>query len=374
MTIGTFLVLMILAAFATAILKLLSPQKWARRMGGPKRVRVLPKQRPCSLPRDSRELPEILEDGLEMPSSMSIGSNGLLEMLAASEQVWIVGGQGSGKTTLLAHLSDAFRRRGDLWIIDSHSEPGKWGKDAKVIGGGRNYEEIHQFMHLIINLIDTRMKKLHAGKMRQSQFKETRVFADEYTQIPRIMKKLAKDKKIDDPMVEFRDMLFQEGRKVKVFFCFATHSKRAESVGFKGAYDLFEAINHKVFLERRDGTYLAKVQYGANKNFEEFSTPGAHKRIEELKDGTSEPVKNDPGHNSRHRKMEYQEYLKTSYWRDTVRPAALKAAKGKCQTCNETKNLHVHHKTYQNRGNEHPNHMDDLIVLCAGCHSKIHDK
>ena len=30
-------------------------------------------------------------------------------------------------------------------------------------------------------------------------------------------------------------------------------------------------------------------------------------------------------------------------------------------------------KNYEHHGEEH-NHLDDLIVLCSGCHSKFHDK
>jgi hypothetical protein len=34
--------------------------------------------------------------------------------------------------------------------------------------------------------------------------------------------------------------------------------------------------------------------------------------------------------------------------------------------------LNVHHKTYAHRGFEYPDHLDDLEVLCRGCHSRKH--
>ena len=35
-----------------------------------------------------------------------------------------------------------------------------------------------------------------------------------------------------------------------------------------------------------------------------------------------------------------------------------------------TENLHTHHKTYKNLGNERP---ADLVVLCASHHQGVHD-
>jgi len=70
------------------------------------------------------------------------------------------------------------------------------------------------------------------------------------------------------------------------------------------------------------------------------------------------------------RTMPYAEYLKTPHWDDT-RKRALKRAHYKCQLCNTgNKSLQVHHRTYENRGDER---NADLIVLCADCHCKFHD-
>jgi 5-methylcytosine-specific restriction endonuclease McrA len=69
--------------------------------------------------------------------------------------------------------------------------------------------------------------------------------------------------------------------------------------------------------------------------------------------------------------MPYREYLETHEWQRT-RKDALKRADRKCQLCNaEGTELHVHHKTYERRGEELP---EDLIVLCKDCHAKFHDK
>lgn len=69
------------------------------------------------------------------------------------------------------------------------------------------------------------------------------------------------------------------------------------------------------------------------------------------------------------RTMPYAEYLKTDHW-VSMRKYMLKKAHYKCQLCGNKQELHVHHRTYENRGNELP---QDLIVLCASCHRKFHN-
>jgi 5-methylcytosine-specific restriction endonuclease McrA len=70
--------------------------------------------------------------------------------------------------------------------------------------------------------------------------------------------------------------------------------------------------------------------------------------------------------------MPYKEFLKTTFWQ-TVKQNALTKAKHRCQICNTTECLQVHHRTYANRGWEDL-HPEELTVLCDGCHSKHHDK
>jgi len=73
------------------------------------------------------------------------------------------------------------------------------------------------------------------------------------------------------------------------------------------------------------------------------------------------------------RKMNYREYLKTEHWQN-CRDEMLCLSNHRCFLCNapshETQ-LQVHHKSYERLGNEH---IMDLIVLCADCHAKFHDK
>ncbi len=69
------------------------------------------------------------------------------------------------------------------------------------------------------------------------------------------------------------------------------------------------------------------------------------------------------------RTMPYREYLVTPEWQQR-RHLHLENAGHRCQVCSAPHSLHVHHRTYLNRGNER---FSDLTVLCATCHKLFHD-
>lgn len=69
------------------------------------------------------------------------------------------------------------------------------------------------------------------------------------------------------------------------------------------------------------------------------------------------------------KKVDYHEYLQSEGWK-VRRQWKLEAAGDRCQLCDATHHLQVHHRTYERLGNER---ISDLIVLCEGCHRKFHD-
>lgn len=66
--------------------------------------------------------------------------------------------------------------------------------------------------------------------------------------------------------------------------------------------------------------------------------------------------------------QEYLEYLRSQHWRD-FRKEALEYYGHICCGCGTNDNLHVHHRTYKNIGNES---MEDVVVLCKSCHFREH--
>lgn len=66
----------------------------------------------------------------------------------------------------------------------------------------------------------------------------------------------------------------------------------------------------------------------------------------------------------------YRDYLVSKKW------ASLKRAvhffyEEECYICKSREKLYVHHKTYDRLYHED---LDDLVLVCFDCHSKIHDK
>lgn len=66
----------------------------------------------------------------------------------------------------------------------------------------------------------------------------------------------------------------------------------------------------------------------------------------------------------------YQDFLASDYWQ-SVRQQVLARDSHRCQSCDTTRRLQVHHKTYENHGEEHL-HLEDLVTLCSDCHQAVH--
>jgi hypothetical protein len=66
--------------------------------------------------------------------------------------------------------------------------------------------------------------------------------------------------------------------------------------------------------------------------------------------------------------LPYRQYLQTRHWQ-ALRETGLQHSGYRCQVCNGQGPLHVHHRTYERLGHEHPT---DLLVLCAACHELFH--
>lgn len=68
------------------------------------------------------------------------------------------------------------------------------------------------------------------------------------------------------------------------------------------------------------------------------------------------------------REMPYEEYLQTKQWKNKAKKKRARA-RYRCQLCNSPSDPVVHHRTYENRGDET---MNDLTLLCRECHALFH--
>lgn len=68
-------------------------------------------------------------------------------------------------------------------------------------------------------------------------------------------------------------------------------------------------------------------------------------------------------------KEEYKAYLNSPRWQ-AIRKRLYREYDYKCDRCGSSKNIQVHHLTYENLGEEKD---EDLVVLCQKCHSELHE-
>jgi hypothetical protein len=62
--------------------------------------------------------------------------------------------------------------------------------------------------------------------------------------------------------------------------------------------------------------------------------------------------------------LNYDEYLNSPEWK-ALREKIKRRDGGRCRLCGGSDDLHVHHRSYEHFGNEHPS---DLTTLCRWCH------
>lgn len=70
----------------------------------------------------------------------------------------------------------------------------------------------------------------------------------------------------------------------------------------------------------------------------------------------------------------YAEFLQSLYW-EILSNSMKVLAKGQCRLCGsngDSSTLNVHHLTYDHVGEEYPDHLEDLIVICKHCHEEVH--
>ena len=71
-------------------------------------------------------------------------------------------------------------------------------------------------------------------------------------------------------------------------------------------------------------------------------------------------------------KPKYDEHLRSAFWKHVGR--AVRRRQHCCEACGKIRleePFHLHHKTYDRLGNEHP---DDLELLCPRCHAAEHGR
>lgn len=131
-----------------------------------------------------------------------------------------------------------------------------------------------------------------------------------------------------------------------------THLAKRFNCGRDRTYRVLDELLEKGYLTRKRSTN-EKGQFSGIE-YQIFEEPGITPKRQE--------------HINELRTMPYNRYLKSNHWK-RIRRKAYATYGNACMSCGMTSNLHIHHLTYDNRGNEK---MEDLQILCADCHKKVH--
>jgi hypothetical protein len=147
--------------------------------------------------------------------------------------VLIAGETGSGKSTAMKAVLGS---RQNVIVLDPHDAPGEWGNNTTVIGGGRDFKAIGQFIVQTSHLLNERYQQRASGVRR---FDPITVASDE---LPAIVDALGKD------MWSVFRLWLREGRKVSLFVIFSTQSTRVKTLGIEGESDLLENFASAIVL------------------------------------------------------------------------------------------------------------------------------
>jgi hypothetical protein len=146
--------------------------------------------------------------------------------------VLIVGETGAGKSTtmraLLAHRQQAV-------VLDPHAGPDDW-PGMQVLGGGRNFTQISEFMDWMVDELSNRAEQRRNG---QTAFPPLTVATDE---MPAIANELGKD------VYANWQRWMREGRKFGLYIVVSTQSTRVKTMGIEGEGDVLNNFAGIVYL------------------------------------------------------------------------------------------------------------------------------
>lgn len=167
--------------------------------------------------------------------------------------VLVAGPTEAGKSTAMRFILEARR---DVVVLDPHSTTKDWGQ-ARIIGAGRNYEEIGNYIYGMREELTGRYAERARGK---TDFPLRTVAIDE---MPSIVDALGRDR---DIATIWRQWL-REGRKVGLFLMVSTQSLRVKTLGIEGEGDLLENFALTLAMgplaQREYGSLVAGMEWPA---------------------------------------------------------------------------------------------------------------
>jgi hypothetical protein len=210
--------------------------------------------------------------GKEAPALMAPeAAPDLLSMLPQLPVCIVVGSMNAGKTALLHWIAEQYQGRAHVLVLDPHSGPDAW-PGARVVGTGRNFEEISEALDGLVRLMTKRYEEIGAGMVREGSHTPVVVIADEWTSIN------TNCANADKMMVS----LLTESRKAALKVYVGSHSRRVKSLGVDRRGDLLDGVAF-VLLRNDNGRRWAEVETndGENAHRTVAALPGEYRVIDD---------------------------------------------------------------------------------------------
>ena len=198
---------------------------------------------PMVLNRPPRVLPPPAPTPLALPAGATAEPVPLPP--ARRGHVLVAGETGSGKSSAMVEV---LRSRAGAVVLDPHWNGRDWG-GARVIGAGRDFDAIREYMDEMRRMLRERYEARAGGR---TEFPPLTVAVDE---MPAIVGAVGREIE-----TVWREWL-REGRKVGLFLALATQSTRVRTLGIEGEKDLLENFTYVLVLGN-----VARREYGALAN------------------------------------------------------------------------------------------------------------
>lgn len=168
---------------------------------------------------------DINKEVLQLPATVENVPE-LMTILEKAERVLVKGPSDSGKTTLFVNIAS---RLDNVIVIDPHYAPGIWPEHCKIIGKGRNHQEITLFLNWLSEELNKRYELRANGK---EDYPTLSIIIDEWMSIS------SRCENATEVITE----LITEARKAKIRIFIGSHSDQVEALGIKGQGKLREGL------------------------------------------------------------------------------------------------------------------------------------
>lgn len=172
----------------------------------------------------------------------------LFDILSRAERVLVKGPTHSGKTTLFRAI--VRQSQDTVIVVDPHYKPGLWPENCKIVGAGRNHQDISRFLDWLSSELDRRYKLRAQGN---EGYRPLTIIIDEWMSIAN---------RCENAVRVITEMI-TESRKSRMRLFIGSHSDQVEALGIRGQGKLREGLLIvRLYYDQVTGERRSTFDYG----------------------------------------------------------------------------------------------------------------